>query len=137
MSNIEPNDLKFMLHEAGRMLGTPYKLGAKWSPNEPNPKGPIDCSGFVRWVLSRGGISIPDGSYEQILACHKEVGMEMPGDLGFFKNKDTGVIDHVGMIYDDFLVIEARGAPYNEVIVRPIKKWEAYEYFVGWYTYGK
>ncbi len=132
---INPDDIKFMIHEAGRMLGRPYLLGGKWTLNDANPKGPIDCSGFVRWVFSRGGITIPDGSYNEILVCHKEIALPSPADLGFFKSKDTGVVDHVGMVYDDFLVIEARGAPYNQVIVRPIKNWESYSGFAGWYTY--
>ena len=129
------DDAKFVIHEAGRMLGRPYLLGAKWKLDEPNPTGPIDCSGFVRWALSRGGIVIPDGSYDEILACHKDVGEPLPGDLGFFKSKE-GVIDHVGLVYDDYIVIEARGEPYNEVIIRPKRKWEAYELFAGWYTYS-
>ena len=135
MSDQDVNDKSFMIHEAGRMLGKPYLLGAKWKLNDPNPTGPVDCSGFVRWVLSRGGINIPDGSYAQILACHKELFEPSAGDLGFFKNA-KGLIDHVGMVYDDYLVIEARGEPYNEVIVRPKKNWEAYELFAGWYTYS-
>lgn len=135
MSNLDPSDVKFMVHEAGRMLGKPYLLGAKWTINDPDPTGPIDCSGFVRWVFSRGGIVIPDGSYNEILSCHKDVAMPFPGDLGFFRSRE-GVIDHVGMVYDDYLVIEARGAPYGEVIVRPIKKWENYELFAGWWTYA-
>ncbi len=130
------DDIKFMIHEAGRMLGRPYLLGAKWKLNDPSPTGPIDCSGFVRWVFSRGGITIPDGSYNEILSCHKEIGFPQPADLGFFSSATTGVVDHVGMVYDDYLVIEARGAPYNEVIVRPIKRWESYEHFKGWYTYS-
>ncbi len=135
-SNIDPDDVKFMTHEAGRMLGRPYLLGAKWKLNDADPQGPIDCSGFVRWVFSRGGITIPDGSYNQILDCHKEIGFPSTGDLGFFKSKTTGMVDHVGIVYDDYLVIEARGEPYNEVIVRPIKKWESYELFAGWWTYA-
>ena len=132
---INQEDLKFMLHEAGRMIGRPYLLGAKWKLNEQNPVGPIDCSGFVRWVYSRGGIAIPDGSYDQILSLHKEVGEPFAGDLGFFKSPSTGQIDHVGMLYDPFCVIEARGVPYNEVIIRPRSRWQNYEYFTGWYTY--
>ena len=137
MSDINSDDLKFMVHEAGRMLGRPYLLGAKWKLNDPNPEGPIDCSGFVRWLFSRGGIPLPDGSYDEILACHKVVFEPFPGDLGFFKSATTGVVDHVGMVYDDYLMIEARGEPYNEVIVRPRRNWEAYSGFTGYYTYGK
>ncbi len=118
------------------MLGRPYLLGAKWKLNDSNPTGPIDCSGFVRWVFSRGGITIPDGSYDEILVCHKDIAIPSTGDLGFFKSPSSGMVDHVGMVYDDYLVIEARGVPYNEVIVRPISKWEGYSQFIGWYTYA-
>ncbi len=133
---IDPLDVKFILHEAGRMLGRPYQLGSKWTLDDPNPEGPIDCSGFVRWAFSRGGITIPDGSYNEILACHKETSTPQPCDLGFFKSPSTGMVDHVGILYDSFGVIEARGVPYQQVIIRPRSKWESYELFTGWYTYS-
>ena len=117
------------------MLGRPYLLGAKWRQDDPSPTGPIDCSGFVRWLYSRIGLNIPDGSYDEILACHKDVAKPQIGDLGFFKNAQ-GVVDHVGMVYDEYLMIEARGEPYNEVITRPRSKWEAYALFTGYYTYA-
>ena len=135
MNNIDNTDLEFMLHEAGRMLGRPYLLGAKWPLDAQNPVGPIDCSGFVRWVYSRAGLHLPDGSYDQILVCSPvSAGEAQWGDLGFFKNSE-GKIDHVGIIYDDHLMIEARGEPYNEVITRPRVKWENYELFAGYYTH--
>lgn len=135
MNNLDEYDVSFMLHEAGRMLGRNYLYGAKWTLDSPSPEGPIDCSGFVRWVYSRGGISIPDGS-SSMYSVTTEVSKPQIGDLGFFKDIKN-VIDHVGIVYDDFLMIEARGNPYDEVIVRPRSKWEAYELFTGYRTYTR
>lgn len=132
---LDPVDVDFMLHEAGRMLGRPYLLGAKWPLDAQDPVGPIDCSGFVRWVYSRGGLSLPDGSYNQVNMCKPVANKDAePGDLAFFK-AGNGTIDHVGIVYDAHLMIEARGNPYNEVITRPRSKWEAYELFAGYFTY--
>jgi hypothetical protein len=55
----------------------------------------------------------------------------LDGDLGFFI-KMNGLPYHVGMVFGKE-VLEARGEPYNKVIARPRKAWEAYKSFRGWY----
>lgn len=111
----------------------PYKYGAKWDLKAKNPVGPVDCSGFVRWVYFQNGILIPDGSANQYAAT-KPTDNPQRGDLGFFKHEDSGRIYHVGILYSPEWVIEARGEPYNMVLTRPRAKWEAYHRFTGWRT---
>lgn len=60
----------------------------------------------------------------------------IPGDVGFFGLDIAGIVDttkihHVG-IYNSSDVIEARGEPYNQVILRPSLKWEYWKEFTGW-----
>lgn len=120
------------LNCAWKQRGMPYKFGAKWKLNDPKPTGPIDCSGFVRWVYFQNDILIPDGSWNQYDTT-APTESPRPGDLGFFL-RDSRVY-HVGILYSDKWVIEARGNPYNKVITRPRANWEAYERFSGWRTY--
>lgn len=52
-----------------RVQGSPYKLGAKWplGADSAEVRGtPVDCSGFVRWLLHRSGVHLPDGSQQQL-----------------------------------------------------------------------
>jgi cell wall-associated NlpC family hydrolase len=113
-----------------------YLFGAKWPLNNMNPQGAIDCSGFTRWCYWRGGYTIPEGSQEQF---DETIPIEHPlsGDLGFFAHvgedgkPDLKKIHHVG-IFNSSDVIEARGEPYNQVILRPSAKWEAWKEFTGW-----
>ncbi len=112
-------------------VGRPYGYGSKWALSEPSPTGAVDCSGFIRWLYARSaGIVLPDGSYNQYDAtdpCQDP----LPGDVGFFRNSD-GLIDHVGMIANDEYMVEARGEPFNHVILRPRSKWEAWPEFTGY-----
>lgn len=136
MSNLYPQ----AVIEAAEMLGSPYLLGAKWEPGTPraNLRGPVDCSGFSRWVLAIAGIQIPDGSYCQIDVCSR-----LPEDqqsnppalsLGFYRNPAGTVVDHVVVSVGTGVVIEARGEPYNCVILRPVAAWNAQPGFLGFYA---
>lgn len=121
------------------MIGCPYKYGAKWHLGDPDPVGPVDCSGFTRWAFSRIGVYIPHGSHAQYLSSSQwgEPGL---GYLGFWKN--GAAVHHVGILLGD-QVIEARGCdkhmghsaqtcPYNQIVLRPRAKWEAWREFTGW-----
>ncbi len=118
------------LFAAHAQLGKPYLFGAKWNPANPTPNGPIDCSGLVIWTYGQGGVIMPDGSYNQFQQCDS-CDDPLPGDLGFFRS-EAGEIDHVGIVYDDENMIEARGAPFNAVILRPRIKWEEWPRFTGY-----
>lgn len=117
-----------LIEVAKARLYSPYRLGAKWALDNLNPQGPVDCSGFVRWCYWRAGLTIRDGSEQQFEDTDLTTS-PLPGDLGFFR-KD-GLIHHVG-IYNSADVIEARGEPYNQVILRPSAKWETFDQFTGW-----
>ena len=122
------------------MIGSPSLLGAKWEPGTPCSalRGPVDCSGFSRWTLSLDGRDIPDGSYNQIAACTK-----LPEDqqanppalsLGFFQSPGSASVDHVVISTGTGVVVEARGEPYNCVILRPVAAWNSQLGFKGFYV---
>ena len=132
-------DLSAVLAVGKAQLRKPYLFGGKWALEDPDPKTGIDCSGLMRWCWHQGaGITIPDGSVSQYTAC-KPASSPRPTDMGFFKYPD-GPVYHVGMLFDDSNVLEARalqkdalGNPiFNAVILRPRSKWEAWKYFTGW-----
>lgn len=59
--------------------------------------GRLDCSGFVKCLLSSFGIELPHGSYvmrEHVIIVPEEA--SKPGDLVFWKNE--GKVHHVGVI---------------------------------------
>lgn len=62
-------DLKLVKLLFDRTTGVcPYKLGAKWPLGADSSacRGkPVDCSGYVRWILDRAGVRLPDGSQKQ------------------------------------------------------------------------
>lgn len=121
---------------AVEMLGSPYLLGAKWAPGAPaaSLRGPVDCSGFARWVLALANIEIPDGSYNQIGVCTKlppEQQANPPAlSLGFFGDP----VEHVVISTGTGVVVEARGEPYGCVILRPVSAWNAQTGFLGFYA---
>lgn len=126
-------------------LNLPYGFGHKWDLHETDPRTAIDCSGFVRWGWAQAGVIVPEGSMNQWLASRALGPLEeiKLGDVGFFKKSDAPV-HHVGLIYDEHFVIEARGAMIssatgidigNHVLLRPREKWEAWPEFKnagGW-----
>lgn len=112
-------------------LDKAYLLGAEVDLHNPNPKGPFDCSEFVEWAYAQAGIVVPDGSFNQFKASDPAAKVVPIVCVGFFK-KPEGSVHHVGILLDETQVIEARGAPYNKVILRPRAAWEAWREFSGW-----
>lgn len=74
--------------------GNQYGLGAKASSLTAQAseiaEGPIDCSGYFRWLIRRSaGIVIPDGSFYQ---------MQWMDDIGFkYSSVDSGML-HDGVV---------------------------------------
>jgi cell wall-associated NlpC family hydrolase len=127
------------VRRAAAQLGAPYQLGAKWAALDPAPAGPVDCSGFSKWLLSFAGVTLPDGSFNQIKVCSKLPAslQQLPPALalGFFDPQgDPDLVDHVIVSMGAGVVIEARGAPYNCVICRPAAAWLAQIGFLGFYA---
>ncbi|WET01587.1 C40 family peptidase [Flavobacterium sp. YJ01] len=79
---------------AKKYLGTPYKYASS------NPQKGFDCSGFVSYVFSNFGLTLPRSS-----SGYKNLGMPLKpedfkvGDvLVFYGYKDRSIIGHLGII---------------------------------------
>ena len=120
---------------AEAQLGKPYRFGHEVKLDDPNPIA-FDCSEYVQWCFHQIGVTVPDGSFNQYQASTPVTNTQI-GDVGFFEREpelstDPPGIYHVGMILDDKNVIESRGEPFNQVILRPREKWEQFVRFNGW-----
>ena len=113
-------------------LGKPYVFGAECVPGMLKIKR-ADCSEISQMAYAYIGIKIPDGSNNQF-----NTSVRLPndnarlGDLGFFKREGAEATHHVGIIFNDYYVFEARGNPYNRIILRPRRRWEKWKDFTGW-----
>lgn len=85
-----------------RFLGTPYVSGGK------SPAG-FDCSGFVKYVYSLNGITLPNIAANQANAGTKmrSILQLQPGDIVCFSNGRNGHIDHVGIYAGNNKIIHA------------------------------
>lgn len=125
--------------EAVAYLGNPYGFGSKWEIGSlPTFGDPIDCSGFSRYVLNKAGFTLPDGSYDQIKVCTKLPASSQNDPpalcLGFYQSPDSVQVDHVVISCGHGVVIEARGKPYDSVILRPVSAWINQPGFLGFYS---
>ena len=99
---------------AKRLIGTPYSYGGT------SPRSGFDCSGFVRYVFSHFGITLPHSSYSDVGVGHSiPRGDLLPGDLVFF-DADGHVGIYIG--HDEFI-----HAPHTGTVVR-------IESMNGWYA---
>ena len=85
-------DRQRILKEAYSLLGVKYRYGAK---------GPdaYDCSGFTKAAYAAGGVTLPDGSFNQ--AAHEKPLVNsirlVPGDLIFYRWAGKTGVSHVTM----------------------------------------
>lgn len=81
---------KAIIEEAEKYLGIPYLYGGT------TPDG-FDCSGYVRYVFDKFGITLKRVSRDQYASCGTEVERKdlQPGDLVFFGT--DGIVGHVGI----------------------------------------
>jgi cell wall-associated NlpC family hydrolase len=90
---------------AKHLLGVPYRYGGS------SPAGGFDCSGFVRYVYSRFGVSLPHSSFGDLgLGRRISRGALHAGDLVFFDGAG-----HVGIYVGGGLFIHA---PHTGTVVR-------------------
>ncbi len=108
-----------LLDYAMQFLGTPYV----WGGNSLT-KG-VDCSGFVQQVFKKYGYSTPRVSRDMAKTYKKVSASEAkPGDLVFYHNLKTGVVDHVAIYIGNGKVIHARnGVEISNVNYRTVYKY--------------
>src|SRR5262245_34412100 len=100
-----------------KQAGERYVYGAEVKLDDPDPKGPWDCSELVQWATYRVGAAMPDGSLNQLHFC-QEHGTTMPirdgidtqGALLFVQK---GSEHHVAVSLGNGQTIEARGKAYG------------------------
>lgn len=133
---------RLILVEAKKLLGIPYEYGAEWT-DYTKPPHALDCSEMIEGIFKIVGLPMPDGAQAQFnftLATDHP----LPGDLAFFgKGKDINQIYHVGLVFDEMFMIEARAfdptAKFEtgKVILRPQTAWENYHNFAGYRCFPK
>jgi cell wall-associated NlpC family hydrolase len=90
---------------AHRLIGVPYRYGGD------SPSGGFDCSGLVRYVFGRFGLSLPHSSYADFGVGRGVVRAALrPGDLVFFDG-----LGHVGLYVGSGSFIHA---PHSGTTVR-------------------
>jgi Cell wall-associated hydrolases (invasion-associated proteins) len=77
---------------AEKYIGVPYEWGGE------SPTLGFDCSGFVQYVFTQNGITLPRVSSDQY-SVGKPVNFAnlQPGDLVFFSIGNNGIVDHDGI----------------------------------------
>lgn len=101
---------EFLWNALGQQ-GKAYVFGAETRPSDPNPQA-FDCSELVEWAARRAGVSIPDGSINQINAARPmsvDEALRTPGALLF----RSGNPNHIAISLGDGRTIEARGRRYG------------------------
>ena len=108
-----------MIDYAMRFLGTPYV----WGGNSLT-RG-VDCSGFVQQVFKAYGYSTPRVSRD-MAAKYSRVSVyeAKAGDLVFYHNLKTGVVDHVAIYIGNGKIIHANnGVEISNVNYRTVYKY--------------
>ncbi len=92
--------------------GDRYVFGAEANPNDPNPRA-FDCSELVQWAAAQVGVSIPDGTMNQLPHIQR-AGLTIPvaraiGTRGALLFRPG----HVAISLGDGRTIEAKGSKYG------------------------
>ena len=110
---------------AKNYLGVPYL----WGGNTPSG---FDCSGFVKYVFAKHGITLPRTSKEQwkVGTSVSKADLQV-GDLVFFSNTYTTGISHLGIYVGDGQFIHASSS--KGVVITPLSN----SYWAARYTGAK
>ncbi|MBS7254431.1 C40 family peptidase [Flavobacterium branchiicola] len=83
-----------IINYAKKYLGTPYLYASS------NPKKGFDCSGFVSYVFSNSGLTLPRSSsgYKNLGKALKPEEFKVGDILVFYGYKNRNVVGHVGII---------------------------------------
>ena len=92
--------------------GDRYIFGAEAKPNDPNPKA-FDCSELVQWAAHQVGVSIPDGTMNQLPHIQR-AGKTLPVSKAI---RTRGALlfrpGHVAISLGNGKTIEAKGSQYG------------------------
>ncbi|WP_217442055.1 MULTISPECIES: peptidoglycan-binding protein [Myxococcus] len=92
--------------------GDRYVFGAETNLNDPNPSK-FDCSELVQWAAHQAGVSVPDGTMNQV-PYFKQKGTTISVDEAL---RTRGALlyrpGHVAISLGDGRTIEARGSAYG------------------------
>ncbi len=98
----QKRDVEFLKLTSQKYLNAPYQWGGK------SPFG-IDCSGLTQMIFKINGYKLQrDASQQAKQGKPVEYSDSLPGDLVFFKNKESNV-SHVGMLLSKDRIIHASG----------------------------
>lgn len=107
-----------IVNTAESLLGIPYSWGGD------TPSMGFDCSGFVEYVFSKNGISLPRESHDQAtVGTPVAQNALLPGDLLFFVDTDSLASDyanhvtHVGIYIGGGAMIESTSANNRGVVI--------------------
>lgn len=143
---------KKIVFKSSDLLEIPYKkaiteaeksaMVGKWIYVSSLPKF-LDCSGLTQGLYTFAGLKMPHGSQNQYNFTFLSENPQI-GDLSFLgENANPTKIYHVGMLYDNDKIIEARAFDKNasfetgKVIIRSRKNWENYKNFCGFRSHPK
>jgi len=103
---------------ARHLLGIPYRYGGS------TPNSGFDCSGFVRFVYSHFGVTLPHSSYADFdLGTRVSRGNLRPGDLVFFDG-----VGHVGLYIGNGRFIHAPHTGLRVMVTNINDAWYAARY---------
>lgn len=107
--------IRCLVEHMQSQAGDPYVFGAEVSKSDPDPDR-WDCSEIIEWAAARCGVTLPDGSSNQIQFCVQhgygipiEQAIRTYGAVLFRR----GDINHIAVSLGNGKTIEARGHNYG------------------------
>jgi peptidoglycan endopeptidase LytE len=86
---------------AEQYVGSPYRWGGA------SPSG-FDCTGFVMWIFSQFGVSLPHNEAGQLASGQRVSADDLePGDVVVFANTYRAGLSHVGIYVGDGQFVHA------------------------------